>query len=200
VLKKFRRSKLFLALLFVALTFVVSGYLLSDSFFFKRLIRQNNITSPESAFAFVNKNTGKPNSVMPVPPPGGLGFAPAGWNTPLEYAPREMLTKQKYLWCDQGASLVATIVRELGYELRIVDFVGDDGISHHTILEVKQQGVWKTYDTTYETQGLSYQEITKAWPKPPHPAYRPYIGPSWIVRNNFYLKQLSLWKNRLLNK
>lgn len=92
---------------------------------------------------------------------------------------------------------MATIVRELGYESRMVGFVGDGGIGPHTILEVKQQGTWKTHDTTYETQGLSYQEITKAWPTPLRPVYRPYIGPGWIVRNNFYAKQLSLWKKRL---
>jgi hypothetical protein len=180
---------------------VISGYLLSDAFFFKRLINQNKISTPEQAFAFVNQNTGKPSTTTPVPPPGGLGFSPPNWKAPLEYSPREMLTKQKYLWCDQGASLMATIVRDLGYQTRIVDLIGDDGLSHHTILEVNEQGSWKTYDTTYETQGLSYQEIAaRAWSKPLRPAYRPYLGPGWLVRNNFYLKQISLLRKKILDK
>lgn len=197
MLKRFLRSKIFLAFLFVTLAFIVSGYFLSDSFFFSRLIRQNNIRTPEDAFAYVLKNTGKPSATRPKPPPGGFGLSPPNWNPPLDYSPREMLTRQKYLWCDQGASLVATIVRDLGYETRIVDFVGDDRLGNHTILEVKQQGIWKTYDTTYETQGLSHQEILKAWPNPRRALYRPYIGPSWVVRNNYYAKKLSLWKQRL---
>jgi len=205
------RPTLFIAFTTIVLIFIVSGFLLSDAFFFERLIRRNNITTPEEAFAFVNNNTGR-TVVVAQTPPLGLGFAPPDWNGQIEYSPREMLTRQKYLWCDQSAILLATIVRELGYDTRLVDFVGDDGISHHTLLEVKQQGIWKTYDTYYEWQGLTYQDIVNAvWlPEPlerrkiignsPRIVYRPYVGPSWIVRNNFYVKRLSLWKSRLQKK
>lgn len=131
-MKKFARRALVVSLLFAILFFVVSGYLLSDAFFFKRLVYQNQITSSEQAFTFVIRNTGVPD--LRSPPP-------------LEYSPRLMLTKQKDLFCDQSAILMATIVGELGYDTRLVDLVGDDGLSHHTILEVKQNERWKTDDS-----------------------------------------------------
>ncbi|MGB9179453.1 MAG: hypothetical protein WCB68_09415 [Pyrinomonadaceae bacterium] len=175
------RTKLFLAAVFSILIFIVSGYLLSDAFFFTRLISRNNITTPEEAFAFVVKNTGVAN---PHHPP------------PLEYAPRKMLTTQKYLFCDQSAILMATIVGALGYETRLVDLVGDDGISHHTILEVKQNGSWKTYDLIGQTQGATYEQSARDFqngqPYHARPVYRTYVGANWINRNNFYLQYLSL--------
>src|SRR5688500_8897196 len=84
VVKKFSRRVLFISALLVVLFFIVSGYILSDAFFFIRLVYWNSITSPEEAFAFVIGNTGVPD---PRSPP------------PLEYSPRLMLTEQKNLFC-----------------------------------------------------------------------------------------------------
>lgn len=174
--KKFSRRVLFLSPLCAALFFVVSGYLLSDAFFFKRLVHRNKITSPEEAFTFVNSNTG-------VPDPRH--------HPPLTYSPREMLTRQKYLFCDQSAILMATIVGELGYETRLVDFAGADGISRHTILEVRQDGRWKTYDTLNRVQGATYEQLSAAFTPGARPVYRTYVGSRWINRNNYYLQYLS---------
>src|SRR5688572_7586026 len=157
------------------LFFVVSGYLLSDAFFFKRLVYQNHITSPEEAFTFVIGNTGVPD--LRSPPP-------------LEYSPRLMLTKQKDLFCDQSAILMATIVGELGYDTRLVDLVGDDGISHHTILEVKQNERWKAYDTLNRLQGETYEQIQRRLSYNARPVYRTYVGSRWSTRHNFYLQRL----------
>jgi len=158
------------------LFFVVSGYLLSDAFFFKRLVYQNHITSPEEAFTFVIRNTGVPD--LRSPPP-------------LEYSPRLMLTKQKDLFCDQSAILMATILGELGYDTRLVDLVGDDGISHHTILEVKQNERWKAYDTLNRLQGETYEQIQRRLSYNARPVYRTYVGSRWSTRHNFYLQRLS---------
>ena len=179
--KQFPRRTLFLSFLSAALLFIVSGYLLSDAFFFKRLVYQNDITSPEEAFAFVVSNTGIPD--LRSPPP-------------LEYSPRLMLTKQKNLFCDQSVILMATVVGELGYDTRLVDWVGDDGISHHTTLEVKQGEGWKAYDTLNRRQGETYEQIKRGLTFNARPAYREYIGSRWINRNNYYLQQLSLWLRR----
>jgi hypothetical protein len=180
--KKFSRRVLFVSVLFVALFFIVSGYLLSDSFFFKRLVSQHNITSPEEAFAFVVGNTGVSD---PLSPP------------PLEYSPRLMLTEQKDLFCDQSAILMAVIVGELGYDTRLVDWVGDDGISRHTILEVKQVEGWKAYDTFNRRQGETYEQIQRGLGFQVRPVYREYVGSRWLTRNNFYLQRLSLWLRRV---
>src|SRR5687768_10447246 len=174
--KRFSYRALFLSLLFTGLFFIVSGYLLCDAFFFKRLVYQNNISSPEEAFAFVVRNTGVPD---PRSPPQ------------LEYSPRLMLTQQKNLFCDQSAILMATIVGELGYDTRLVDWVGDDGISHHTTLEVKQGSGWKAYDTLNRRQGETYEQIKRELPYGAGPVYRKYVGSRWVNRNNYYLQHFS---------
>lgn len=163
---------------------IMSGYLLSDDFFFNELIRMNRITTPEEAFAFVMNNTSRPAPDMKL--------------TTLT-TPRNMLTRQKILYCDQGAILLATIVRELRYETRLVDLLGDDGISRHTILEVKQSGHWKAYDTLQNLQGVTHQQSAQSFnanyfTRSVQPRYRPYPGfYNWVVQNNFYLKHLALW-------
>lgn len=183
-MKKLSRRTLLFSALLVVLFFVVSGYLQSDAFFIKRLVRRNKITSPEGAFAFVIDNTGIPDLRRP----------PA-----LEYSPRLMLTRQKDLYCDQSAILMATIVGELGYDSRLVDLVGDDGVSHHTILEVKQDGAWKAYDTLNRRQGETYEQIQRRLTYRARPAYREYVGSRWINRNNFYLQRLSHMLRRVKN-
>lgn len=181
MVQKFPRRALLLSGLSAALLFVVSGYLLSDAFFFRRLVRQNDITSPEEAFAFVITHTGVPD--LRSPPP-------------LTYSPRLMLTEQKELFCDQSAILMATIVGVLGYETRLVDWAGDDGVSHHTILEVKQDQGWKAYDTLNRRQGETYEDIRRGLSYNARPVYRRYVGSRWITRHNYYLQRLSMWLKR----
>src|SRR2546430_1191540 len=93
---KLERSRLVIALSFIFI-FLLSGSLLSDSFFFNQLIRSNAITNPEEAFAFVEQST-RPatNDVKSI---RGL-------------TPRYMLAQRKMLYCDEGAILLATIVHE----------------------------------------------------------------------------------------
>lgn len=120
----------------------------------------------------------------------------------LMSTPRNMLIEQKYLYCDQSAILMATIVGELGYETRLVDLQGDDGVSYHTILEVKQNGLWKTYDIVYKLQGASYPESARIYETGQHynarPVYRSYPRfYNQLVQSNFYLKHLALGLRRL---
>ncbi len=118
-----------LCLVLFTVLFITSGYFLSDRAFFSELIHTNQVSTPEEAFAFVGNNTFRATKDMQL--------------TALT-TPRNMLTRQKYLYCDQSAMVLATIVDELGHETRLVDLLGDDEISHHTILEVHQNGTWKT--------------------------------------------------------
>ena len=177
------KSITLLPVLFITI-FIMSGYLLSDDSFFSDLIRKNRISTPEEAFAFVENNTYRLTEDMKVT---------------LLTTPRNMLTRQKYLWCDQGAVVLATIVHKLGYETRLVDLLGDDGVSHHTILEVNQNGTWKTYDTLQKLQGVTYRQSVESlnanyYTRNIRPVYRPYPRfYNWVIQNNFYLKHLALW-------
>jgi hypothetical protein len=179
---KSAKIKLLIALALMVF-FIPGGYLLSDDFFFNNLIRENRITTPEEAFAFVEGNTYRP---------------PEGMDLAVLTTPREMLTRQKYLYCDQGAMVLATLVSELGYETRLVDLVGDDDISRHTILEVNQNGTWKTYDTLQNLQGVTYERSAKSlnadyYTRRVEPVYRPYPRLyNRVIQNNFYLKHLAL--------
>jgi hypothetical protein len=106
-----------------------------------------------------------------------------------------MLTQRKHLWCDEGAILLATIGHELGYETRLVDLRGDDDISHHTILEIYENGRWETYDTFQNLRGVTYQQSADGvrLQQRVHPYYRQYPRfYNWLVQNNFYLKHLAL--------
>jgi len=113
-------------------------------------------------------------------------------------SPRYMLTEQKYLYCDQSAIVMATIVHELGYETTLINLVGTDGESHHTVLGVFQDGAWKTYDLTNNLQGRPINESARYQPSGRYyqaqTDYRAYPRfYHWVVQNNFYLKRLALW-------
>ena len=161
--------------------FTVNGYMLSDDKYFNELIKANHIDTPEKAFQYVSEN---------------IEFV-QGNPTPVPYTtPRYMLQK-KYLWCDEGAIVLATIVHELGNETRLVDVIKDDGNAGHTYLQVYENGEWKNYDTVLKKSGLAHEQILegcsyaglRGYPKPrPYP--RLY---NWIIQNNFYLKHLALW-------
>jgi hypothetical protein len=181
------RSTLIIGVILAVIAFVLTGYLLSDDRFFENLIAQNHIETPEDAFRFVHANTSYPAEDMKVV---------------VGSSPRYMLTEQKYLYCDQSAILMATIVHELGYETALINLVGGDGESHHTVLGVLQDRRWKIYDLTNNLQGRPIHESAKYQPGGRYyqaqPAYRPYPRfYHWLVQNNFYLKHLALWSRGL---
>ena len=158
--------------------FILSGYMLSDDKYFYDLAQENHIDSPEKAFQYVN------NEIEFV-----TGNPPEPYTTP-----RYMLRK-KYLWCDEGAMVLATIIHKLGNETRLVDVVKPNGDAGHTYLQVYQNGEWKNYDTVLKRSGLTHEEILKSYPglkgyARPRPYPRLY---NWVIQNNFYLKHLALW-------
>jgi hypothetical protein len=167
----------------VLLVFIATGYLLSDDRFFDNLIAQHHITTPEDAFRFVRDHTSYPAEQM---------------NVALMTSPRDMLTRQKYLYCDQSAILLATIVHRLGYETTLIDLVGNDGESHHTVLGVLQGGAWKIYDVTNNLQGRPIQESARYQPSgqsyEARASYRAYPRLYHrLVQTNFFLQQFALW-------
>lgn len=180
------RWKILIPLAFVFL-FVTSGYLLSDDLYFHTLIGKNQIKTPEQAFTFVVNNTTPASNRM---------------NLTILQTPYNMLVRQKSLFCDQSAIVMATLVHKLGYETRLVDLKGDDGISHHTLLDVKEKGVWKTYDPFQNLEGITYEQSAMhvgpgQYSQRVQPIYHSY--PRFynsVIQSNFYLKHLALWLRR----
>jgi len=167
----------------VCLVFVATGYGLSDDLFFERLVAVNHIASPEDAFRFVRAHTSYP---------------PDNLHILIGSSPRYMLTRQRYLYCDQSSIVMATIVSQLGYETTLINLVGDDGESHHTVLGVWQDESWKVYDLMNGLQGRPLRESAKDRATGAYyraqPDYRAYPRLyHWIVQHNFYLMQMALW-------
>ncbi len=178
-MKKLKTLTVF-GLVFAA-TFIVSGYWLSDDKYFNDLIRGNHIDSPERAFDYVARNT------------DFIQGNPAA----ISYRTPRYLLEKKHLWCDESATVLATVVHELGNETRLVDVIKSDGEAGHTYLQVYENGDWKNYDTVLKKSGLTHEQILegysytglKGYPRPrPYP--RLY---NFLIQNNFYLKRLVLW-------
>jgi hypothetical protein len=150
---------------------------MSDNAFAYVMTQENHLTSPEQIFKFVIEHkiqapTGSPNSA-----------AGASFRT-LVKRPGD------WLWCDEGAIVVAVMVGQLEYETRLVDLVSTlDGVSHHTVLQIQQENNWVTYDFT----GRQYNvPIDKTVDYPSAPIYRPY--PNWqqkLLLNNYFLRELA---------
>ncbi len=167
--------------------FVSVGYLLSDDFYFNMLIRKNGIKTPEDAFEFFKESTVR----------GDDENSPFLLDAPIQgLTPRYLLTKRKFLTCDEGAILLATIVHELGYETRLVDLLDKNNVGRHTILEIYQDGYWKTYGTLRRIEGIGYRESYKVNVGDGdfgRPRYRKYPKLyNLIINNNFFLKRLAL--------
>jgi hypothetical protein len=120
-----------IAFLFI-ISYLIVGYIYSDAVFFKQFVKESHIKTPDQAWNYVISNT-SPNDSLDVPPKG--------------LSARYMLTKKKQLSCDEGALVLATILRELGYKTTLVDLYGYSTRPFHTILEVEVNGKLFYYDT-----------------------------------------------------
>jgi len=163
--------------------FVGGGYVLSDDWYFARLIAGEHIRSPDDAFGYVRDHTQYP---------------PEGAQLVIRSTPRDMLTRQYYLFCDQSAMVLATIVHKIGYQTALIDLVGPDGLSHHTVLGVREEGTWTTYDVTNNLERQALGESAKYHqteaPFAFQPVYRPY--PRFyhsLIQHNAYMKWVALW-------
>ncbi len=162
--------------------FVVGGYWFSDDRFFARLIAEQHIATPEEAFLFVRDHTAYP---------------PDGMRVVTRRTPRRMLTAQKFLFCDQSAIVLATLLHRLGYETSLIDLHGPDGPSHHTVLGVRDGGSWVVYDVMNNLQRRPLPESAKYHGGAPYTAravYRPY--PRFYqsaMRDNVFVQSIALW-------
>ena len=156
--------------------FIVVGYLLSDKLYYKRVIKNNNLTSPGQVYKWVSNNFINHSCVITHP-----------------YAsPRHLMENHRRLWCDEGAMVAAILIHHLGYETRLADFYGIDGIAHHTILETNKNQKWEHYDFSFHLVNQSYKSsavagkinfkriVTRPYPK----LY------NTIINHNYFIKEV----------
>jgi len=170
-------KKWLLLLLGIICFFAVLGFFMSDHFFYRKIIKADNMAVPDDVFKWITTN---------IPTAKGSNQVPAPYTTP-----RLAIETKRKLYCDEGSILMATFCYELGYKTRLVDFIGMDSIAHHTILEVFNNGRWKSYDFFNNTQYSTYKEYVS------FPLlmvnYRRY--PGWynqLVNHNYFIKKIFL--------
>ena len=93
--------------LLIILFFVFVGYYYSDHFYYSRIIRENNLKTPDDVYFWVLKNNPSAEFTKTHPAP--------------YVSPRFNIEKKRFLFCDEGAIVIATLDHELGYKTRLVD-------------------------------------------------------------------------------
>ena len=164
--------------------FCASGYFLSDDRYFNQIISDNNISSPIDAFNYINLNTSNPDS---------SDESKQEWEHIMQpyQTPRHILTNRNYIWCDEGAIVLATIVHELGYKTRLVDLLDDeDGVSRHTVLEIYDGKRWILFDTLNDIYDVSYNDSAGYISSPRYRNYPRFYN--FLVQNNFFAQQAAL--------
>lgn len=157
------------------LVFLIVGYFKSDDIYYDSLLKANNLKNPKEVFLWAVKTYSKPHKGDPV----------------VSYlSPKYLMMNRERLFCDEGAIVMATLDHKLGFETRLIDLCGYDNISHHTVLQVKENGIWNTYDFTFriinrpfKTCSSLYGFVVKTPRVKPYPKFY-----NKIVNNNYYLK------------
>jgi len=171
----------------VIIIFISYGYYLSDDRYFNKVISEHNIKRPIDAFNYINFNTSNPD---------GSDAANYELNNIFQkyQTPRYILTKRNYIWCDEGAIILATFAHELGYKTRLVDLINvSNGISQHTVLEIYEENKWILYDTQNDIYDVSYNDSAGLLGYSAIPRYRNYPRYyNFLVQNNLFIKQMAL--------
>jgi len=169
--------------------FFIVGYLLSDDVFFKKIIDKENINSPLEAFLYINKVTKDPDESVK----SDYEFT---FNLSSSQSPRYLLTKRDYIWCDEGAVILATFANELGYKTRLVDLINTkNNISEHTVIEIYENNTWILYDTQNDSVGISYDESAGYQSSQIYREYpRTY---NFFIQNNFFIKKIIFYLRQI---
>lgn len=169
-------TPIFGVLLVFVILFLSIGYLLSDNYFADEIIAKNKLNTPDDIFNYVIARKHQAPAGSPIV--NGESF-------------RQMVNRQgDWLWCDEGSIVVAVLSSRLGYKTRLVDLVNqNDGISHHTVLQIFQNSQWVTYDFT----GRQYNvPLEKTVDYPPIAQIRTY--PNWkqeLLLTNYFLRLIA---------
>ena len=165
------------AILVLIFLFITVGYALSDDLYFRRLLSHNNVTNVDELYAFLEPRLKGPKN-----------------RSIRGLTPRYMYDVQVVnngLYCDEGAVMMATMAKILGYKTRLLDFLGSDGISHHTVLEVNVDGEWIVFDTLQKMPHLrkeDYPGYTASLRRRKFP--RTY---NFFIQHNYFLKKAAVF-------
>lgn len=162
--------------------FIFFGYWLSDDFFFKKIIEKENISDPIDAFNYINRVTNDRDESLESQYESKNVLSPS-------QSPRFILTERKYIWCDEGAIVLATFAKKLGHKTRLVDLLDvNDGVSRHTVLEILENDNWILYDTQNDITSVSYDDSAGYESTPRYRKYpRLY---NFFIQNNYFIKKL----------
>jgi hypothetical protein len=123
--------------------FLVIGWYKSDAHFYKQVILEEQLDTPDRIFSFICKkfDKNKPSRVH------------------RNVTPYHLFNNHKRLFCDEGAAIMATLNYYNGYETRFVRVINQKGIDSHTFLQVREKGVWVSYDYTYRYKNASKEQL-----------------------------------------
>lgn len=155
--------------------FISLNWFTSDYHFLRKIITQQQLETPNDVYRYIIEST-------PSTREKNTGSC-------LYCSPKYLMKENLGLSCDEGALLIAHLSYLLGYESRLVDLIGTDGIAHHTLVEVKVNNTWQRYDYLFERENSTY--TTDLNFEYSHPSYRTY--PKWynkVIYNFSGLKYL----------
>ncbi len=177
---RWRKKILLWVSLIFFLLFIIIGYILSDAIYYRCIIQQNTLQTPELAYEWVLKNN------LPISESKNRYYLNS-------YAtPRFLFENRKPLFCDEGSIGIATLANSMGFKTRLVDLLGMDSVSHHTILEVEENGRWIKYDYLKRLYNVSY-DSSAGYPLLKY-IYRQYPKPyNYVINHNYFIKKVSLW-------
>ena len=181
VQNKPKSIKLYLAIVFVGfLLFLTVGYLKSDDIYYDRLLKTNNLKNPKEVFLWAIKKYSNPHNGDPV----------------ISYlSPKYLMINRDRLFCDEGAIVMATLNHSLGFKTRLIDLYGYDNISHHTVLQVKENELWNTYDFTFRIINKPFKKCTDLYGfQVKTPKVKPYPKIyNVLINNNYFLKKAAFF-------
>lgn len=171
----FYDGKLFIIVIIIIITnLVVVGYYYSDIRKFNKIIEENNIKTPHEVYIYVKSIKQKAHN-------GDMITAGC--------TPYYLLKVRKKLWCDEFCVVMSTFNNILGYNTRLVDIIGTDNLSHHTVLQVDESNKWTLYDgymgihcaniektVNYHVSSIRIRQYPKLY--------------NFIVNNNYFIKEL----------
>jgi len=161
----------------IALGFLIAlsvGFFWSDNVFLDKVISQEKFSSPADVFAFLLRHKSPADASDPVI--SGQSLV-------------EMMSRDNgRLWCDEGAIILAAINHRMGYESRLVDFIDEQGVSKHTVLQVNFRNTWITYDFTSKKSDVDPKSLVdfqatlrvRTYPNPGHK----------ILMSNYFIRRV----------
>lgn len=163
-----------------SILFISIGYIFSDDIYYNRIIKNNNLTSSFDVYKWTIRNYSGKSCII----------------VHSNVTPRHLMERHKRLWCDEGSIVMGNLDRKIGYNVRLVNLIGSDGKSHHTILEVYQNKKWDRFDFSFNLINAPYDKSTGGkftFVKPDYKQYPQSRLYFFLVSKNYFIKLFALY-------